>query len=478
MTLYHVHASVISKGQSPGGATGFAQYITREGQEKSTQMARYITREGCIKDDLVAKGAGALPSWANDSTHFFLMADRYERQNGTVARCYEMALPRELSPDQRLELAADIRTTFFAPSPHAWAIHNPIDADGGEHPHMHLMFSERGPHDGVARSPHQFFRQAARAGQDPAMGGQRKDRSWQGPARLREVRQGIAVLTNAALERAGVAAAVSHTSLRTRGMAREVPMYRRATDQPAVDAQRAVLHRDIHPQENAANLAAWQAQKARETLSDLSREAMIDHVRDTFWLIDQSPAREQERRESIARRIAREHEHTGRPLQGAHTRPAPWQEQGPSGRDRPPPDSRRQRPDEAPHARTKHWEQPLIGNQTSMIYHTPDHKNYGDVHPKNQVKFWTEEAAIKAGYRRAKNDHYGVGTGEAMTVEEARRSQSAEDVATRLRQRVRPPAFLGALARAQALSESEAGAALHVRLYQDKDRDKDRGMSW
>ena len=129
MALYHVHAEVISKGQTKGGATGFAQYIAREQTDKATQYARYIGRDEEEPDDLVATGAGGLPTWAKDATHFFLMADRYERSGtkrpGTVARTYEIALPRELSPEQRLELAADIRETFFAQYPHAWAIHNP-----------------------------------------------------------------------------------------------------------------------------------------------------------------------------------------------------------------------------------------------------------------------------------------------------------------------------------------------------------------
>jgi hypothetical protein len=66
---------------------------------------------------------------------------------------------------------------------------------------------------------------------------------------------------------------------------------------------------------------------------------------------------------------------------------------------------------------TRRWDKPLIGNRNSQIYHTPEHKNYGDVHPKNQVRFWTEQEAIDAGYRRAANDHYGRGSGEAMIGE-------------------------------------------------------------
>ena len=69
MALYHVHAAVISKGHSHGGAKGFAQYIAREGQEHGTQALRYIHRDGSIKEDPVAKGSGALPSWALTITH-------------------------------------------------------------------------------------------------------------------------------------------------------------------------------------------------------------------------------------------------------------------------------------------------------------------------------------------------------------------------------------------------------------------------
>ena len=49
-------------------------------------------------------------------------------------------------------------------------------------------------------------------------------------------------------------------------------------------------------------------------------------------------------------------------------------------------------------------ERPLIGNVLSRIYHTPGQPNYGEVQPRNQVKFWTIAAAEAAGYRPAHND--------------------------------------------------------------------------
>ena len=325
MAMFHVSIDRIVKGTAAGGATGFAQYIAREQTDHATQHARYLTRESHPgKDDLVAAGHAHLPTWAKDATHFFTMADRYERRGGIVARTYEIALPRELSPLQRQELADDIRATFFNRHPHTWAIHNPRARDGQEQPHVHIMVCERRI-DGVARSPQRFFRRAAPQGSDPAVGGAAKELSWNTRASLRERRAGIATLTNAALERAGHAVAVSHETLRARGHDRaperdqgSKARYLHArhgietAGWKATLAQREVLHRDFHPWENDLNLAAWHAYKHRAHLHDLSREAMVDHVRDRFWRHDRSPAREQEREASLLRSIDREYARTGR----------------------------------------------------------------------------------------------------------------------------------------------------------------------
>src|SRR5713101_3604621 len=71
-----------------------------------------------------------------------------------------------------------------------------------------------------------------------------------------------------------------------------------------------------HPFEATENWVMWREQKAREGIRDVGREAMVDHVRDRFWLQDESPARQAERQASVWRSIHREHQRTGRPLQG------------------------------------------------------------------------------------------------------------------------------------------------------------------
>ncbi|WP_180336978.1 MobA/MobL family protein, partial [Escherichia coli] len=71
----------------------------------------------------------------------------------------EIALPRELTPEQRLELVQDF-VRQEAGERHAWsfASHNPkASIDGGEQPHAHIMMSQR-VNDGIERTPEQYFR--------------------------------------------------------------------------------------------------------------------------------------------------------------------------------------------------------------------------------------------------------------------------------------------------------------------------------
>ena len=109
----------------------------------------------------------------------------------------------------------------------------------------------------------------------------------------------------------------------------------------------------------------------------------------------------------------------------------------------------------------KRWKTPLIGNRVSQIYHTPAQKSYGNVAPKNQVRFWTEREAQQAGYRRAANDHYGPGTGVAQTATHA--GALGEEFQQ--------------LARLMEPEDVRGHGDLHMRLH-DKERARDRGMSW
>ncbi|MBO9745970.1 MobA/MobL family protein [Xanthomonas phaseoli pv. dieffenbachiae] len=105
-----------------------------------------------------------MPTWAQHEPHlFWRAADQYERSNGSTYREIEAAFPRQLSAEGRLRVVAAlidrIPGKFHA---YTWGIHNQIASDGGEQPHVHLIWSER-IQDGIDRSPERFFARAAAA---------------------------------------------------------------------------------------------------------------------------------------------------------------------------------------------------------------------------------------------------------------------------------------------------------------------------
>jgi DNA-binding protein H-NS len=78
---------------------------------KAGPHAQYIAREGkyAKPDDNLEKleftGSGNMPRWAeHEPNYFWRMADEHERKNGSTYREHVIALPRELTADQRLSL--------------------------------------------------------------------------------------------------------------------------------------------------------------------------------------------------------------------------------------------------------------------------------------------------------------------------------------------------------------------------------------
>lgn len=132
---------------------------------RGSEHAAYIAREGRFAnrlekgEKLEATESGNMPAWAaGNPQDFWLAADAYERKNGTAYREMEIALPRELSPEQRPQLVRDwVSQELGTTHAYQWAVHVPRAADGGEQPHAHIMFSERRC-DNVARDPELYFK--------------------------------------------------------------------------------------------------------------------------------------------------------------------------------------------------------------------------------------------------------------------------------------------------------------------------------
>ncbi|MCV5520511.1 MobA/MobL family protein, partial [Escherichia coli] len=76
-----------------------------------------------------------MPGWARDNpSHVWQAGDQFERAKVSTYREIEIALPRELTPDQRIELVQDfVRQVAGERHAYSFAIHNPkASIDGGE----------------------------------------------------------------------------------------------------------------------------------------------------------------------------------------------------------------------------------------------------------------------------------------------------------------------------------------------------------
>lgn len=200
-----------------GKAAPHAAYIVREGQ-----YAKRLERG----EKLEATEAGNMPGWAKaQPQQFWRAADVFERVNGTAYREMEIALPRELEPTQRAELVrAFVRQEIGEHHAYQWAIHTPNAVDGGEQPHVHLMFSER-QCDGIDRDPDQYFKRynakapekgGARKGYGPSAG--KTLTAAERAAELKALRERWQVLCNEHLEMAGHGQRIDMRSNAERGI--------------------------------------------------------------------------------------------------------------------------------------------------------------------------------------------------------------------------------------------------------------------
>lgn len=210
MASYHLSIKSGKKGQ----AAEHAAYIARAGKHGKNGKG----------EDLLALEHGNLPVWANDDPdYFWKMADKYERKNGATYREFEIALPRELTLSQNLELVREFIKEEVGDKPYQVAIHAPTAALGDDkQPHSHIIISDKKP-DGIIRPPEQHFMRYNSA--FPELGGCRKDSGGREPAILKEElntrRERWADLQNHHLDKHGYDARVNYRSNRDRGIDKE-----------------------------------------------------------------------------------------------------------------------------------------------------------------------------------------------------------------------------------------------------------------
>lgn len=178
-----VHVAMKSSASAPPSAA-HADYIARAGKYEQ-------------RGDVVHVEPGNMPEFAQaDPRAFWRAADAHERANGRAYTELQIALPRELSDGQRIELAQEAAREFMGDRfAYILAVHNPVAKDKIEQPHMHIMFSERIVDERTRALPEeQFFKR----------NGAKKDREWNDRAKPEEIRVKWCEMMNRAMEREGI----------------------------------------------------------------------------------------------------------------------------------------------------------------------------------------------------------------------------------------------------------------------------------
>ena len=203
MAIYHLSIKTISR-SAGRSATGAAAY--RAGveivDERTGVIHDYTRKAGVVGSEIVLPDDS--PEWARDRSKLWNAAETAEtRKNSTVAREFEVALPAELSADERMELVRGLCKEIA--SEHGVAvdasIHMPDREGDQRNHHAHILTSTR------RLGPTGFGEKAREL--DSQKTGREFVLRW---------RERWAVLSNQAFERAGRSERLDHRSFADRGI--------------------------------------------------------------------------------------------------------------------------------------------------------------------------------------------------------------------------------------------------------------------
>ena len=241
MAIYHLRASVVSRsaGRSSTAAAAY-RCATRIDDERTGLSFDYAGKSGVEHTEILAPGSA--PDWVQDRSRLWNSVEKSEtRKNSQVAREIRVALPCELSLEQRIELVRGFCEREFVERGMVAdiALHAPGREGDDRNHHAHIMLTTR------------------EIGGD---GFTTKNRDWNKVEVLEGWRAGWSRDCNDALERAGAEERVDHRTLeaqRDEARERSVEAHERGDESEALaHTVRAVaLDRKPLPQ---LSPGAWQ----------------------------------------------------------------------------------------------------------------------------------------------------------------------------------------------------------------------------
>ena len=205
MAIYHLSVKAISRS---AGRSSTAAAAYRAGceitDERTGEVYDYTRKGGIASTDLVLPDGG--PEWATDRSALWNAAEAAERRkDACVAREFEVALPDELSPDERRRLAVDFAKEMA--NVEGCAVDVSIHAPGKEG-------DSRNHHAHILRTTRKVGLEGLTDKLDTEKAGRNR------AADLEAVRTRWAVLTNERLRENGIEAQVDHRSLKDQGIDR------------------------------------------------------------------------------------------------------------------------------------------------------------------------------------------------------------------------------------------------------------------
>lgn len=195
MAIYRFSAQVIGRSAGRSSTAAAAYRAGVEVIDQRTGVVHDYTRRAGVEEAFILVPEDA-PEWVADRSKLWNAVELGEkRKDAQVCREVQLALPAELSADQRRELVtAFCRDQFTARGMVAdVALHAPDKEGDQRNHHAHVLLTLRGLDDAGAFGP--------------------KVREWNDKAALEGWREAWQEHANRALERAGVAARIDHRSL-------------------------------------------------------------------------------------------------------------------------------------------------------------------------------------------------------------------------------------------------------------------------
>ncbi|MBN4996705.1 MobA/MobL family protein [Stenotrophomonas maltophilia] len=198
MAIYSVQVKSLSRGKGDSATAAAAYRAGLDLDDPSGTRHTYSRKTGVLSVDMLAPADS--PAWALDPHQVWAKVEEHEtRKNARVAREVLIALPHELTPEQRRGLARDVGQLLVDRYGVAAqvALHAPDKGGDGRNYHAHILITPR------VVGADGFGDSAARV----------LDEYKAGAEELKAVRSAIGERINLALSAAGVAARVDHRSL-------------------------------------------------------------------------------------------------------------------------------------------------------------------------------------------------------------------------------------------------------------------------